>query len=229
MTSRDCAMPSQLPLDFTVQPQMDDAHFFVNDANAAAHTCITRWPEWPTRAVYLTGPWGSGKTHLAEIWAKKAQAVCVKAAELNALELVKDAAYVVEDIDASGVCEAALFHLLNTVREVGAWLLLTGQEHVTLFWPTLPDLASRLRALPHITLGAPDDTLMRAVLLKQFKDRQLHVEPDVIDYMLRRMGRSPGMARVLVNELDREALALGRRVTRPIAAQVLARLEEFDA
>ena len=98
-------------------------------------------------------------------------------------------------------------------------------------WPTdtapgdlkiaLPDLLSRLKALPLASIEAPDDALLRAVLVKLFADRQLSVEPHIVDYVLVRMERSMSAAERFVAEADRQALVLQRRVTRAIAAAAL--------
>ena len=134
----------------------------------------------------------------------------------------------IENIDDPNVSERALFHLLNSAREYGAWLLLTARRGPTAEWPALPDLASRLRALPVATLALPQGDLLRAVLVKLCDERQLVVEPDVIDYMFHRMERSLAMARQLIAALDSEALARGRPITRRVAAAVLAQLGDDD-
>ncbi len=84
----------------------------------------------------------------------------------------------------------------------------------------MPDLASRLRAMPQVSLSAPDDTLLRAVLVKQFADRQLAVDEALIAYLLSRIGRSFADAREAVQALDREALQRGRPVNRALAAEL---------
>ncbi len=118
----------------------------------------------------------------------------------------------------------ALFHLLNAAREEDAFLLLTAREAPVAWGVGLKDLASRLRALPVVALEEPEDSLLRAVLVKLFADRQLVVDSEVVEYLARRMERSLDAARKLVAELDREALETGRRLTRPLAAQVLDRV-----
>jgi len=75
--------------------------------------------------------------------------------------------------------------------------------------------------LPLASIEAPDDALLRAVLVKLFADRQLSVEPHIVDYVLVRMERSMSAAELFVAEADRQALVLQRRVTRAIAAAAL--------
>lgn len=200
--------------------------FLVSGSNEAAVDLVDRWPDWPVGAALLCGPAGSGKSHLANVWRLRSHAVVVTAADL-AVEsvpgLAAAGAVVVDDLP-SLADEAALFHLLNLVREQRVSVLLTSAVAPGELPFRLPDLRSRLKALPFAAISAPDDALLRAVLVKLFNDRQLHVEPHIIDFVLVRMERSMSAAELLVREVDRQALVLQRRVTRAIAAQSLERL-----
>src|SRR5690606_5233121 len=160
----------------------------------------------------------------------------VGAGVLHAPELLDDTVanlgattrIVVEDIDRGLADERALFHLLNLARERRLSVLLTARIPPGEISIALPDLRSRLRALPHMPIEAPDEALLRAVLVKLFTDRQLQVEPQVISYLTLRMERSMKAATRLVAAADSLALALQRRVTRNIAAEALATLQDDD-
>jgi chromosomal replication initiation ATPase DnaA len=123
------------------------------------------------------------------------------------------------------VDEVALFHLVNLANEQSAYMLLTARLPPTL-WPIrLADLASRVRALPVVELSAPDDALLRAVLVKLFADRQLSVDEGLIGYLLARIERSFAAARAVVALLDREALRQQRPVTRALASEIIPRVD----
>ena len=221
------AMPNsaQLPLALSHPPEYGRESFLAGPSNAAALALIERWPDWASPIAVLTGPPGSGKTHLAHIWAERAGARLVPADAIGPDEappLPPGGAFVVEDIAMDAVPERALFHFINSSKEHGASLLITSRSPVADWRIGLPDLASRLRMAVPLTLAEPDDELLRKVLVKLFADRQLIVDKPVIDYLLLRMERSLGTARALVEALDREALAAARRITRPMAARVLA-------
>jgi len=221
MTSR---APVQLPLALAHAPQYGRDTFVPGASSGAALRLIESWPGWPSRAVLVTGPPGSGKTHLAHIWAERAGARIMEGAGLTLAalpEIGADGALVVEDVDAAAIPEAALFHLINHVTEVGAWLLITAREPAESWRVTLPDLRSRLRLATPAALGAPDEALIRIVLVKLFADRQLLVERRVIDYLIVRMERSLSFAAELVRALDAVALAAGRPISRQMAAEVL--------
>jgi chromosomal replication initiation ATPase DnaA len=172
--------------------------------------------------VMLTGPEGSGKSHLAAIWAQAAGARITAARALEEA-LVPGAlatgALVVEDIADGAFDERALFHLLNLAREEEAFVLLTARTAPAR--PAIRDLGSRLKALPVVDLAPPDDVLLRAVLVKLFADRQLAVDESLIGYVAMRIERSFAAARAVVARLDDEAMRQKRPLTRALAADVM--------
>lgn len=222
-------MARQLVLDLPVTPAFGAEDFLVGGSNARALGLIESWPDWPDRLLLIEGPTGSGKSHLAAIWAERAEAVILPAAYVTAERvpsLAEAPALVLEDLD-QGVGggqgdERALFHLVNLARERGHDILVTSARAPECCGLATPDLVSRLRLAPSGTVEAPDDALLRAVLVKLFHDRQIAVDATVIDYVADRMERSLAAAQTIVAALDREALSRGRRVTRPIAANILA-------
>ena len=217
-------IPRQLPLALGFNERFGREDFLAGPSNAAALALIERWPDWPAPAVALVGPEGSGKSHLAAIWAKAAGARAIAGhaiAPAGVPTALATGALVIEDLHADACEDAALFHLLNLAREQGAFVLITAVSAPS-GWPIhLRDLASRLRALPVVTLAPPDDALLRAVLVKLFADRQLAVDEGLIGYLTTRIERSFAAARAIVADLDREALRQKRAVNRALAAELL--------
>jgi len=226
MTAKDRggAAQRQLTLDLAHRPALGREDFIVTPANADAVALIDRWPDWPHPVLAVIGPEGSGKSHLAAVWCRMADAAAVPAEALgprHLARLARGGRLAIEDADR-GIDEEALFHALNMARDEGGYLVLTGCT-APATWPVgLADLASRLRAAPVARLGAPDDLLLRAVLVKLFSDRQLAVDAAVLDYICARMERSLATASRLVAALDAAALAEGRGITRRLAAEVMA-------
>jgi chromosomal replication initiation ATPase DnaA len=219
---------SQLPLKLIHPPAYDRESFIVGAANSEALALVERWPDWPSRLAVLSGPSGSGKTYLTHIWMERSQARLSEASELarGVGSIGECAAVAVEDIDPDRAPEQALFHLINSVREAGGSLLLTSKQPSASWRLGLADLKSRMRTATSADLKAPDDDLLRKLLVKLFADRQLFVEKTVIDYLLLRMERSLKAAVATVEALDHEALAAGRSITRPMAARILAQSSE---
>ena len=210
-----------LALDHSVSFARED--FLSGPSNIAALTLIERWPDWPDRIVALIGPEGSGKSHLAAIWAEVAGARVLSANLLSIADVpasLATGALVVEDLEAADLDEQALFHLMNLAREESANVLLTGRLPVAGFPITIRDLASRLRAVPAIMLTAPDDALLRSLLVKLAADRQLTLDEALVNYLVRRIERSFAAAHAAVQRLDRESMRRHRPVTRALATEL---------
>jgi chromosomal replication initiation ATPase DnaA len=220
----DARGPRQLTLDLDHAESFARDDFLGGPSNAAALLLIDSWPDWPNRVVALLGPEGSGKSHLASIWAGQAGARSISARMLTQEDVpiaLATGSLVIEDAAEDGFDETAMFHLLNLAREEGAFVLLTARTAPATWTIRTPDLASRLKALPVIALAPPDDALLRAVLVKLFADRQLAVDEHLVGYIATRIGRSFADARAAVVALDREAMQRKRPITRVLAAEVL--------
>jgi chromosomal replication initiation ATPase DnaA len=223
--------PKQLAFDLPLDPRYGREDFLVSPSNERAYAQIERWPDWPDTVLRLEGPPGSGKSHLASIWATDARGWTVDAREVKAERvphLVSAGALVIEDADRGPIEEAALFHLLNLARERKASLVVTGSGPPDRWGLRTPDLLSRLRLAPAVTLDPPDDALLKAVLVKLFVDRQLVVDTTVVDTLALRIERSLARAAEAVAALDREALSRGRRITRAMANDLVARMAPDD-
>ena len=217
-------IPRQLALALDHAESFAREDFLSGPCNAAALALVERWPDWPAQAVVLVGPEGSGKSHLAAIWAGAAGGRFLAARSLSTALLpgaLATGALVVEDIAAGEFDERSLFHLLNLAHEERAFVLLTARTAPAGWTLAIPDLASRLKALPLVALTAPDDVLLRGVLVKLFADRQIAVDESLVGFLAKRMERSIAAARSLVAELDREAMRRQRPLTRALAAEIL--------
>jgi chromosomal replication initiation ATPase DnaA len=215
--------PGQLTLDLAHRPALGAEDFLISRSNAAAADIVDRWPDWPHWSVVVVAPPGAGKTHLANVWRLKSGAAGFAAIALRDTDVAHaKGALLIEDLHA-GIGERPLFHLLNLAREHKLSMLLTSRLAPGELDVALPDLRSRLRALPLVHISPPDEALLKAVLVKQFADRQLAVEPHVISYIALHMEQSMEAAATVVAEIDRQAMAAHRKVTRALAAEILAR------
>jgi chromosomal replication initiation ATPase DnaA len=216
--------PRQLAFALPHAESLTRDNFLEGPANAAGLALVDGWPDWPNRIMLLVGPEGSGKSHLATIWAEQAGARSIPAHALTAVAVpgaLATGALVVEDLRSPDLDERALFHLMNLAREEAAFVLITARTPPTALQIELHDLRSRLRAVPTVLLLPPDDQLFRALIVKFCADRQLIVDETVVSYLASRIERSYAAVRQAVELLDTEALRLGRPVTRALAADLL--------
>ena len=227
-TESDCVagsvQPRQLAFALPHAESLTRDNFLEGPANEAGLALIESWPDWPNRIMLLAGEEGSGKSHLAAIWAEQSGARSTSAHALTPASVpaaLATGALVVEDLRPSDFDERALFHLMNLAREDGAFVLFTARMVPSAFEIELRDLRSRLRAVPVVSLSPPDDQLFRALIVKFCADRQLAIDEAVVGYLANRIERSYAAARQTVELLDTEALRLGRPVTRALAAELL--------
>lgn len=227
----DQAKPRQLPLDLGHQPALSRDDLILSDANAAAVRLVDSWPAWPAPVTVLAGPTGSGKSHIAEVWRQAANAHVADPIAIAARDI--DAALrqpiLLDDVAGGELDENGLFHVINAVRQSGGHMLLVSRLFPAAWGVRLPDLASRLKAAATVEIGEPDDMLLSAVITKLFADRQIEVEPHVVQFLTRRIERSLSAAIAVVDELDRAALEGKKRITRGLAADVVEKIEREGA
>lgn len=218
---------AQLALDLQFRPALGRGDFVVSDSNRDAVAWLDRWPDWPGRVLAIHGPAGCGKTHLAHVWQTRSGARFVT--EIDAAQLEAGGAVILDEpavgapaTDPAQDSQTALFHFLNRLRELQGSLLILHRE-APARWPVqLPDLASRLAAIPAIAVAEPDDTLLAAVLSKHFADRQLAVGDEVVAFLVLHIERDFAAAAAAVAAIDQAALSSRRRITLPLVRQVIA-------
>ena len=214
----------QLTMPFLSTPSYHAADFIRGAANGTALDWVERWPDWPYSIMLLHGPAGSGKTHLAHVFAARSSASFLSPERLGQSTadqlLTGNHSWVLDGLDAVAD-EAALAQLINHVRARGDYLLITARESADTRAFELPDLSSRLRALPAISIDTPDDALLTGVLAKAFADLQLRIAPDVLHYAMTHLERSYPAIQQFVADMDQLSLTRGRGITVPLVREAL--------
>lgn len=224
--SDSVAPPRQLPLDLP-WPRHEGASrgdFIVSESNEAAVTLVDASGEWPDGRLALVGPEGSGKTHLAMVWAQETGARFIDGGTSHPEGAARDWAasgcVVFEDCDrrlASPEAERALFHLLNILREEGGRILMTGRTPPSRWAGGLPDLASRLSAVTVAEIAPPDEDLLEQLVVKLFRDRHIVIKDRMASYIARRIDRNSAAVEAAVARLDARSLELGQPVSVKLA------------
>ena len=219
-------MSEQLTFDLPTRPALERGDFFIANSNALALAMIEDCENWLQNKHLLVGPKGSGKTHLANVWANQRGARVIASRDITDQAVEEYAAQdlVIDDVPSllgERSREATLFHIHNLCLANGNALLMTGTGDVSKWNCVLPDLASRLNGTRTARLDPPDDILFQALLAKLFADRQLFPPPDVFPYLLLRLERSYDAAQMAVNHIDRAALSRKRAITRSFVASII--------
>ena len=196
--------------------------FVVSPSNTEAVKALDAWPSWHAGCLALIGPEGVGKSHLALSWAREIGAAILPAKGRVELGSLQGRPVLYEDADRDRARrDEILFHLINMAGQPGGGLLLTGRTTPSGWAAALPDLHSRLNALPVAQIDEPDDLILESVLRKFFRERNIRPTEDVFPYLLRRIERSAPKALAMVKRLDEAADAEGRAVSRALARQIL--------
>ena len=224
-------LAEQLPFDFPLLNSQSFDDFAIGESNMGAVKHLNMWPNWQHHALMIVGPGSCGKTHLVQSFKNLTGGQLLQAENLPEIDvflsgLNKDRPIAVIDNADKINDEAALFHLFNAIKEAGGWLLLTASKPPQQWDIALPDLSSRLMAVPLVKISPPDEGLLKAVLIKQFSDRQLLVNDAVVKFLITRMERSFEGVMKLVEQVDKSALLKGKNITVPLARDVIKAFEE---
>lgn len=226
----------QLPLSLSHPTDFYSDDLVVTKSNKSAYELIERWPDWPMPVAVLVGPDGSGKTHFASVWADISKAEKIEPGQLDqAITFIeKGIPVLVEDMDGVDLNEVVFFHLINSVKErrvinPKTTLLITARKGPSNWNVKLDDLASRLRSVTLATLEQPDDELLNAVAFKLFSDRQITVDPSVVEFLVSRSERSLFALGKTIDQIDRLALQRKSKITKALVSEALAVRGESNA
>ncbi len=211
-----------LPLE--LPPTFETKDFIVSSSNEEAYLWLMRWPDWPNKCLAIYGEEGCGKTHLSHIWRENTHAQYLKGQEFNSINLetlfkgpdlfVLDDSHLIEK-------EEKLFHFYNYLMDSQGALLLLSRTPPAHWKLELPDLSSRLNAIPALKIHAPDEELLSQVIHKMFSDFQISIDSAVVSFLIKHMERSFESARLWVEALNIYTLIKKRSITIPLVKEIL--------
>lgn len=212
----------QYIIDFPVAASYKEADFVVSESNLESYNFLRDPNLWNHCCLILVGEKGAGKTHLSYIWQEQ-----FSAQRLNNQTLAFDenaSHFIVEDLPSwlgDKDQEEFLFHLYNHCFLEQKKILVTSESAVSSLTFDTADLRSRLMSAATTTLKSPDDYLLLTVFFKLCSDRQLSIDETVVHYILARCERSLSFIKYVVEALNKKTLAEKRKVTIPLAKEIL--------
>lgn len=217
---------TQIPIEFEKNISFKKEDFILSPSNEKAFDDVFHLP-WLSHGLIVLGEKSSGKTHLLNIWSDDVRATVLGRDDILSFDFGDNetppfiAIDKVDQFFGEAQYEEKLFHLYNSVKELGGKILFTTQVEPVSWQIKLPDLSSRLKSLQVTKIGSADEFLLKAVLLKLFSDRQIQVGMDVIDYAIPRIDRSMATLVHFVQVIDETSLSEKRNITVPFVKKIL--------
>ena len=201
--------------------------YIVTDSNSFAFDLIIKMVKGEINFGLISGPPYSGKTHLSKILIKNAsnyKALYIDRDYQNILDKFESLdILILENIDKVKYdkSEQDLFHIINLVKESNKKLLMTSRKSISEIDLSLEDLKSRLNSIIEAKIKEPDDQLMKLILIKIFNDKQLKINPNVIDFLMSRLVRSYESINLFIEKIDKFSLERGKNITIPLINDLL--------
>ena len=207
---------NQQLLNFDLEPNYAYDDFFVSKSNYFAYNLILNWPRWEKNIVNLNGDKFCGKTHLTKIFIKKFKAFRIDAKNLSddkIKEFKIHQNFVLENFDQNSVNEKLIYSLINIVEQDNKYLIINSRKALNKYSFKLNDLNSRLKNCLNAKIELPDDSLMFAIILKNFSDRQIFTDKKIINYVIKNIDRSYSKICEFIYKVDQVSLQKQKPVT----------------
>ena len=214
---------NQLLINFNFKKDYDEQDFYVSSSNKYAFNIINGWPKWLKRTVNLYGEQYSGKSHLSKIFETKTTCLNIESINFTNEILLKfktKQALIIENFNFN-IPEKLLYSLINIVEQENKYLLITSLKPLNKFDFKLKDLNSRINNCLFVEIGAPDDELIYALIVKNFSDRQINIDKKIIEYIIKRINRSYKDIFLFIYKVDQLSLQKGKPINLSIIKKIL--------
>ena len=201
--------------------------YIITDSNNFAFDLIVKILKGETDFGLISGPPYSGKTHLSKILIKNAR-------NYKTLYFDRDYQNILDRLETSDILilenidkvkhdksEQDLFHIINFSKENNKKLLMTSRKPISEIDLNLEDLKSRLNSILEAKIKEPDDQLMKLILIKILNDKQLKINPNVIDFLVSRLERSYESINLFIEKIDMFSLEKSKKITIPLISDLL--------
>ena len=205
---------SQLIFKFPFKTNYFEEDFYVSESNFEAYKLIESWPKWSSRFINIFGPSGCGKTHLANIFRKKISSFLINASDLNnnSLSDIKVKECLIVDGYKKNVDEKLFYSVLNQSYLSNQYIIINSLQPIQSLRVNLNDLKSRFSSFVNIGIDLPTDELIKVIISKNFSDKQVKIEGNLLEYIIKNIDRSYEAIFDLIDKLDDSSLSTGKSI-----------------
>ncbi len=219
----------QLTFQFPFKTTYYQEDFYVSSNNFEAYKLIESWPKWPDKNINIFGPEGCGKTHLANILKKKIDSIILESKDItnNSLEKMKNRECIIVDHYEDNIKENLLYSIFNQAKQDGQYVLINSVNSVKKTTTKLKDLKSRLNSFITLGINLPTDDLLRVIITKSFSDKQIKVNVQILEYILKNIDRSYEKIFKFIKKVDKESLSSGKSININLIKKMLKKNEQI--
>ena len=210
-------------IKFDYEKNLSNEDFFISKSNKHIFDLLNSWPRWEKNFLNIRGEKFSGKTHLINIFIKKFKGIKFEANSLDNEKLKEIKIYqniILENLDKN-IDEKLFYTLLNMIDQDNKFLIVTSDKFIVDIKFKLNDLTSRAKNFLLQSIEKPDDELIFALLIKNLSDRQISIQKNLIDYIIKRINRSYGKIFEFIYKIDEMSLKKKKSIDLKIIKEVL--------
>ena len=199
---------NQLLFELDHKKSFNEHDYYVSKSNYYAYNLIDKWPKWEKKILNISGEKFSGKTHLANIFKLKTNALFINANKINdeIFKKIKLFESVIIDNFSKEHDEKLIYSIFNLVDQDNKYMLINSIIPINEIHFKLPDMISRSKNCLSAKIESPDDDLIFATILKNFSDRQIKVEKKIIEFIINRVDRTYSKIYEFIYKIDELSL-----------------------
>ena len=199
---------NQLLFELDHKKNFNEHDFYVSKSNFYAYNIIDKWPKWEKKILNIFGEKFSGKTHLANIFKSKTNALLINASKINEeiFKKIKLFENIIIDDFEKNYDEKLIYSIFNLADQDNKYMLINSLIPINEIEFKLPDMISRSKNCLSAKIESPDDDLIFAIILKNFSDRQIKIEKKIIEFIINRIDRSYSKIYEFIYKIDELSL-----------------------
>ena len=214
----------QLTFQFPFSKKYFEQDFFVSTNNFSAFKLIESWPNWPGKWLNIFGENGSGKTHLSKILEKKYKKTKLIDARNVSNKIIEDLnildCLIIDNFE-NNIDEDLFYSILNQSKLLENYILINSRVSINKNNFILKDLISRVKSFIFIGIELPTDDLLKVFISKILSDKQISINPKLLNFIINNVERSYEKMFKFLKELDELSLSTGKSININLIKKVL--------